>query len=210
MVANLAEAKTHPIAPELFLRKHALIQGATREKEDSAAELARVSKDAKSAGVNSLAYKMLARVRKLDDDEQIIVMRNFIQYMQWLDMPVGTQFSLIDAPKVPSPRAKAKADLGLFDAREEGLRAGRDGDPASYNAHPPGSEKHVAWAEAWSKGLAERARIAAMGPDDEDGKPVADNGRATAVPGQRKRRAPSNAKLALDNAGHLNGGPTAH
>jgi len=208
MVASLAEAKHHPISPEDFLRHDALIQTAKREAEDAAAELARTKKAAKQAAINPLAYKWAEQVRKLDEDERPIVVRTFIQFCGWLEMPIGTQASLIDAPKMPKAKPAAKTAHAVWSAGEAGLLAGREGDPADINPHPPGTEQHVAWAKNHTQGLGERAAAANMLNTEIER--VADTADATRKAGQGRGR-PGKVGASLDNARkHLNGAATAH
>jgi hypothetical protein len=207
MVANLAEAKNHPVTPEAFLKHDTYIRTAKREQEDASAELARTKKAAKQAAVNPLAYKIIEMIRKLDDDEQPIVVRTFLQYATWLDMPIGTQASLMDAPKVPKPKAAAKAEHSVWAAGEAGLQAGRDGDGADANPCSPGSEHYVAWSKKHTRGLTERATAASMLNTEVER--VADNADATRKAGQGRGRrggVAARAAQARDNAlNHLNG-----
>jgi hypothetical protein len=206
MVANLAEAKTHPIAPDAFLRHDAAIVIAKREMEDALAAVARAKKAAKKDAVNPLAYKFMEQIRKLDEDERPIVVRTFMEYCSWLNMPIGTQASLIDAPKVPKQARTAHA---VAQASEAGLQAGREGEPASMNPHRPGSEEHVAWSRQHTLGLTERATAAKM--LDTEVERVADTAKATRHPAQGRGKGRRTASAALESAHkHLNGGAPAH
>jgi hypothetical protein len=201
MVANLAEAQNHPITPEAFLKHDAEIRTAKREMEDKAAELARVKKAAKKDAISPVAYKMMETLRKLEDDERPVVVRLLNAYCEWVGMPIGTQASLMDAPKVPKPKPAAKAEHNTWAAGEAGLLAGREGDPASDNPHRYGTEQHVAWSKKHSEGLAERVAAEEMG--DTEHERVADTATAT----RRGRRSPAAIAKAEKN---LNGIPTAH
>jgi hypothetical protein len=213
MVANLAEAKSHAITPEVFLQHDREIATAKREHEDTSAALARAKKAAKTGAVDLEAYKFIEKMRKLEDDEQAIVLRHIQQYAVWLEMPWGTQFSLLDAPKVPSPKAKAKTEHAVWAAGEAGLRAGRDGETLDQNPNMPGSEEHAAWARSYLTGLSERATAARMAADAEAERP-ADVAEATskAAQGRQSKRGRGRAAqvgLSLDNAKqHLNGAST--
>jgi hypothetical protein len=202
MVASLAEARSHSITPEEFLRFDGELRTAKREKDDAGAELSRAKKTAKNGAVDLRAYKFIEQMRRLDDDEQIVVVRHIVQYLQWLEMPVGTQFSMIDAPQVPNPKAKAKAEHNVFLAGEAGLKAGRDGEPATANPFVAGTEQHVVFAQKHADGLLERATAARM--QDDDTGPVADAGTATngrgRGRGRGRRTAAANGEMALDNA----------
>jgi hypothetical protein len=213
MVANLAEAKTHTLPPATFLQHDQAIQIARREHEDTGAALARANKAAKAAAVDLKAYKIMQTIDKLDDDEQIIVVRHLFDYMGHRGMPVGTQYSLIDAPKVPNPgKAKLRAEVAVFEAGENGLRAGRAGDPSDINPHDPGSEPYVAWARSYAQGLSERATAAGM--EDTENERVADNAPATKKAAQgrggarKTRGSPPRQGAMMDS--RANGGTLAH
>ncbi len=203
MVESLAEARSHTISPEAFLRHDEEMRTAKREKDDAAAALARIKKTAKNDAVDLKAYKFIEQLRRLEDDEQIIFVRHVMQYIEWLQMPIGTQFSLMDAPKVPPVKQKAKAEHEAWQAGEDGLLAGREGRAASSNPFIPGTDKYAAWARRHADGLAERATAARMTQNGHD-VPVADAGRATAGPGPKatkrgRGRPRKNGALALDN-----------
>jgi hypothetical protein len=191
MVASLAEAQSHPVTPEDFLAIDALVRTAKREMEDSSAALARAKKDAKGKAVDMIAYKFVEAMRKLDEEVRPVVYRNFIAYMGWLEMPLGTQASMIDAPKVPKPKPAARSEHSVWAAGEAGLLAGREGDAASANPHSAGTQQHVAWAKKHTEGLQERATAARMSDDTEDQRP-ADTATAT----KRGRKATSAAARA--------------
>ena len=203
MVASLAEAKSHNLTPDQFLRFDRDIAEAKREHEDTAMALARTKKAAKNGAVNLDAYAFIQKLRKLDGDEQKVVVRQIQQYIIWLDMPLGTQFSLIDAPKMPAPSAKAKKQHSLSVADEDGLKAGRDGEAATDNPHAPGTEEHVHWTSGHREGLRERATASRMTNTDDE-RP-ADTADATRKAGQGRGRATKvgahmeNARLHLGN-----------
>jgi hypothetical protein len=210
---SLAQAQSHTLPPETFLAHDQAIRVAKREAEDANAALARAKKAAKNAAVNMTAYKVVQIFDKLDDDEQPVVMGQIVAYMRHRGMPVGTQYSLLDAPQVPPPGKPGKPGRevtapAVFDASEAGLRAGRAGDSASSNPQDPGSEEHVAWARSHSAGLAERATASRMA-DTENERP-ADVAPATRKAAQGRGRAGKVAQ-SIDNARkHMNGGLAAH
>ena len=211
-MSSLAEARSHSITPEQFLRHDAEIREAKREKDDAGTAFARARKAAKNGAVDLKAYKFVEQIRSLDDDEQIVVMRHMVEMLSWLEMPIGTQFSLIDAPKTPKPKPSAKAAHSVWAAGEAGLLAGREGDPADSNPHQAGSEQHVAWARKHLEGLSERVTAADM---DTEGERVADTAEATRKAAQGRGR---NANRGNNGGGgdlgnartQPNGGANAH
>jgi hypothetical protein len=208
MVASLAEAKSHPVTPEDFLNYDRAIRIAKREKEDASAQFSRAKKAAKNGAVDLQAYKFIEQMRRLEEEEQLVVCRHIVQYLNILEMPIGTQFSLIDAPKVPPVKPKAKAEYNLFLAGEAGLRAGRDGDGAESNPFEPGTEQHVAWLRKHSEGLTERVTAARM--DVQDTPPVADAAKATARPstGRKSRSQNANGEMAFNGGSKLHASKT--
>jgi hypothetical protein len=206
---GLADATDHRINPDVFLDLDREIRETKRVHEDAGAAVARAKKAAKNAGVKPVAYAIIEKVRRLDDDEQVVIIDHVVRYFKWLGMPIGSQLSLLDAPKVEPPKKEAKQRHAVWAAGEAGLKAGREGDPASNNPYQPGSEQHAHWARRHNDGLGERATAAKMG-DTEKERP-ADVAPAT----RRGRKRPgANGRAgqvgqALDGARkHLNGDST--
>lgn len=203
MVANLAEAQTHPISPEDFLQHDRAVRIAEREAEDASAALARAKK-AKNGAVDLEAYKLIEKLRKLDDDEQIIVLRHVIQYASWLEMPIGAQLSMLDAPQIDKPKAKAAQEYKNWAAGEAGLKAGRKGVDRDENPYPPGTELWQAWDSQWLEGARENNTAEQMAENAKNDAPVLDK--------PKRGRPRKSATAALANArSHLSGnGATAH
>jgi hypothetical protein len=208
MVANLSEARSHNVAPELFLKHFREIRDCQRAHEDSGMALARAKKSAKTSGIDMDALKMLERLAKKDDDEVEVQLRHAREYAVWLDMPLGTQLGLF-APKlvdlpVAAVKHGTKETQKIWEAGAQGLKAGRDGEGAMDNPYPAGTPGFVEWSKQHTLGLAERATAARMGEDTEDERP------ADIAPATRRGKpaAPRGAKAqaALDKArSHLGG-----
>jgi hypothetical protein len=163
-MTSVAETREHTLSPEQFLHHDTEMRAAKREKDDAGTALARVKKAAKNAAIDLKAYRFVEQLREMDDDEAAIIMRHMFQMMSWLEMPIGTKFSMIDAPKVPPVKAKAKQQHAVFLAGEAGLKAGREGESADANPHTEGSEEHVVWAKRQREGLEERVTRRACRP----------------------------------------------
>jgi hypothetical protein len=210
--ANLAEARSHNVEPEAFLKHHRDITVAKREHAEAGTAVARLKKAAKSGSVDLDAYQLLEKLRKREPDEQAIILRHVIQYATILEMPIGTQFSMMDAPKMPPVKPKARAEHELWKAGEAGLKAGRDGHALDANPYPAGSEHHVAFAKRYQEGLAERATAAGMESTERE-RP---SGKAPAAAKAKNGRGRSGGRAAqveqhMSNAReHLNGGMPAH
>ena len=187
--ASLAEARSHPVEADVFLKHHRHIAEAKREHEDAGTALARAKKSAKNASIDPEAYKFLERLRKLEDDEQTVILDHVLLYAGFLKMPIGTQFSLIDAPKLPKPPKgkgakveEAEAEHVEWEAGEAGLLAGRAGEAAESNPYVPGTNLFVAYDKAHRSGQSERATAAGMITEQERG------GSKPATPGRRNGR----------------------
>lgn len=163
MVASLAEAKSHNVTPDTFLKHYRAMRDAKRAKEDAGIAYARVQKAAKADGIDLEAYKLFERLTKIDSDEAEIQLRHAMEMMQWAGKPLGTQLDMfrVDAQE---PTSKTQREHAIWEAGDAGLVAGRDGQDREDNPHEPGSEEHVAWDKSWAKGnktfLAQQETIA--------------------------------------------------
>lgn len=195
MVANLAEAASHPVSPETFLEHYRHIRDATRAKDDASMALARTKKAAKTDGMDMFALKLVEQLSKLDNDEAEIRLRNFTHYARFLNKPYGTQLSMFDSD-LPEATAKAREEHAIWEAGQAGLRAGQEGHRADFNPHPPGTEKHVTWHRNWKTGYdsftASQAEIASEMSDNAQDQPKRGRGRPAGSKNKPK-----------DNGGHL-------
>jgi len=164
MSESLAEARSHNIAPEIFLRHYRAIRDATTAKDEATALLRVAKKAAKTAGVNLDALRMLERLAALDADEAALRLRQMFQYASWTDLPFGTQVNFFVAPDGTKPVEAAQVDHQEWVAGDNGLAAGKAGRLREDNPHDAGTREYVAWDKAWSRGnkfwLSEQKEIA--------------------------------------------------
>lgn len=152
MAASLAEARSHNVPPEVFLRHYREIRDAKSAHADTSMAVARAKKAAKGAGIDLDALKLLERLADLDSDEAEMQMRHLRTYAAWIGLPVGSQLSMFSEPAPAAADAKAAAEHREWAAGDAGLAAGRKGDERDDNPHEAGSAEHAAWARSWAKG----------------------------------------------------------
>jgi hypothetical protein len=178
MVANLAEAKSHNVAPEAFLKHYRTIRGAKDDHAATGTALARAKKAAKADGIHLDALKWLEKLADLETDEATVQMRRLSLYARWIELPVGTQLAMFEDTEQSMPSQEALDDQREWDAGDAGNAAGMAGHMRVDNPHPPGTLPYAAWDKAWIKGnkvwLAEQGKIAKRLQDNA--KAAGDNG----------------------------------
>jgi hypothetical protein len=147
---SLAEARSHNVPPDVFLRHYREIRDLKDAQADAAAAVARAKKSAKGAGIDLDALKMLEKLASLDTDEAEMQLQHLQIYAKWIDLPVGMQGDFFGQPEAVS--AEAAQEQREWAAGDEGLQAGRAGHERDTNPHTAGSAEHVAWDKAWAKG----------------------------------------------------------
>jgi hypothetical protein len=160
MAANLAEARSHNVPPEVFLRHWREIREAKNAHADTSTAVARAKKSAKSAGVDLDALKLLEKFADLDTDEAEVQLRHLFTYAKWIKLPLGTQTEMFQAPEPKPDVAQEHAD---WEAGEAGIAAGKSGLKRTVNPYKAGTSTHVAWDRAWLGGkewLKEQAKLA--------------------------------------------------
>jgi hypothetical protein len=151
--ASLAEARSHNVPPEIFLKHYREIRDCKSAHADTAMAVARAKKAAKGAGVDLDALKLLERLADLDSDEAEMQMRHLQTYAAWINLPIGAQPSLFGAGSAPpAADAAAAAEHREWAAGDAGAIAGRKGEEREANPHEAGSAEHAAWARSWAKG----------------------------------------------------------
>jgi ribosome modulation factor len=129
--------------------------------EEANGVLRSLIKRAKSDGINTKAMIEAVKASKLDPEVVAADLRDQIRYMGIIHVPM-TQASLFDDYNVEVSTQTAHAD-DLWDADDNGYRAGRHGARIEDCPYDPGTELHVHWLQAWHKGQAAIARE--LGPD---------------------------------------------
>lgn len=108
-------------------------------------------KRAKSAGINIQEMKAALKAKKLDVEQVSLNLRDFQQYLAWLDVKVGTQAQMFAV--VPPPEEGVK-EMRVDDAHQAGYDAGLANQDMSACPFRPGEELHAAWARGFHRGVA--------------------------------------------------------
>jgi hypothetical protein len=149
-VENLAEARSHNVPPDTFLRHYREIRDCKEAHHDTGMALARAKKAAKGDGIDLDALKLLEKFADLDTDEAELQLRHLRQYALWIELPIGTQLDAFGAPSKPDPEETQKQRD--FNAKAAGKAAGQAGHERQTNPQIAGSSEHVAWDKAWLAG----------------------------------------------------------
>lgn len=149
---SLAEARSHNVPPEVFLRLWREIRDAKQAHADTGMALARAKKSAKNAGVDMDAFKDVEKWADLDEDEIRMRESHKRVYAGWLKLPIGTQTEMFKAAGAGQPTDDAREEHEEWQAEQAGLAAGKSGKRRQENPHQPGLRTHVAWDKNWAKG----------------------------------------------------------
>jgi hypothetical protein len=156
MVSSLAEAQSHNVPPETFLRHYRTIRDCASAHKDTGMALARAKKSAKGAGIDLDAFKVMQGFAKLDSDEAELQFRNLIRYAKWAEIPLGTQADMWGEDSYAKVPDEALADQREWEAGDAGLSAGRAGRKRTENPYSgqdaASSREHAAWDREWAKG----------------------------------------------------------
>jgi hypothetical protein len=152
MADSLAEARSHNVPAEVFLRHWREVREAKNAKDDAAAGVARAKKSAKQSGINLEAFKIVEQFNDMDTDELEMLLKDIIAYSKWMKLPVGTQMEMWAQPDVAMPNDAAQQQHDEWQAGQDGLQAGQLGHERDTNPHEPGSASHVSWDKQWAKG----------------------------------------------------------
>jgi len=152
MVESLAEARSHNVPPEVFLRHYREIRDAKQAHADTGMAVARAKKAAKGDGVDLDALKLLEKLASLDTDEAELQLKHLRLYAQWIELPIGMQPDFFGDPEPATVSAKAQAEQREWTAGSDGFEAGEAGRLRDSNPHPIGSELHVVWDKSWTNG----------------------------------------------------------
>jgi hypothetical protein len=168
--ASLAEARSHNVPPEVFLKHYREIRDLKDAQADAAAAVARAKKAAKNDGVDLDALKWLEKLAGLDTDEAELQIKHLQIYAKWIELPIGMQLDMWGKPEPATVDAQAAEEQREWAAGGDGYKAGEKGDQQREdNPHEAGSAEHVAWDKGWTRGhkvwLSAQKQIASeMGP----------------------------------------------
>lgn len=149
---SLAEARSHNVPPDVFLRHFREIRDCKTAHGDTGMALARAKKSAKGAGIDLDALKMLEKLADLDTDEAEMQLRHLQLYAKWIELPIGSQLNFFGEPQPATVGAKAAAEQREWVAGSAGYEAGKAGSERDTNPHQAGSVEHVAWDKSWTNG----------------------------------------------------------
>lgn len=109
----------------------------------------------KSYGIDTDTLKTVVAIKRRDPDDVLGEQRNFVRYCRVMALPIGQQLTLLndDLPEV-DVSAQEREQQEAWDCGEQGLRAGKNKEPASNNPYTPGQLNHAAWAEGHKRGAA--------------------------------------------------------
>ncbi|MCL2427896.1 MAG: hypothetical protein FWD12_01525 [Alphaproteobacteria bacterium] len=151
---SLAEARSHNVRPDVFLRHYREIRDCKSAHHDTGMALARAKKAAKGEGIDLDALKLLEKFADLDRDEAEMQLTHLRLYAEWIELPIGTQLDAFGQHQAPAakPSEAETQKQRSHDARWAGEGAGRAGHERQANRYEPGSAEHVAWDKGWLKG----------------------------------------------------------
>lgn len=166
-----------------------------RELSEIRGQLGAHWKALKADGHDIKAMKRAMKLSRLGQPEAVIEQRNVIHYYSLRRQPM-TQIDLfgdLDLTVIGRPER-----TDLWDAEDEGYRAGRHGVAIEECPHQPGSEAFDEWRRAWAKG--ERSIARELGSDARVASARSDRPpRQSRIPGTEARmRAPG--AMASDNS----------
>lgn len=130
-------------------------------------------KKLKADGIAIDTLKLVLQLKRQDEADVLGNQREFIRYARILNLPIGTQLSLLD-DEMPQDELddKEREEQVAWDAGEQGKVAGKAGKPASGNPYPVGTLAYAAWDLGHKKG----AEIREAGGVGKRGRPRKDKG----------------------------------
>lgn len=152
MSGSLAEAASHNVPPEVFLRHYRDIRDCKQAHGETGTALARAKKAAKKDGIDLDALKMLEKLADLDTDEAALQLGHLKIYAGWLELPIGSQLDAFGAPAPLALDAKVQQEQREWVAGGQGFEAGKAGNERDLNPHQAGSSEYVAWDKSWANG----------------------------------------------------------
>ncbi|MFA9204889.1 MAG: hypothetical protein ACEQSH_00375 [Bacteroidia bacterium] len=196
MAPRLEGSNSERLDPAKFLSDYRELRMLENTMQDAVADYRAKRKKMKAAGVDLAALALLEALRKLDDDEATIRIRNVQRYGAWTDTAFLKQGDLFAAASDdPQPDDEAKMAHAEGEAEFDGIGAGRNGHKIEANPFEPGTRNHVAWVKGWHAGQA-RAVHEQLGGK----KPKKGAGETTAAPKTVRRGRTSAAAKDADSS----------
>jgi ribosome modulation factor len=193
--AVVAAAVSQTMKGETFLRHWIDMREAKDEVSSGAMEVARAKKAAKRDGADLAVVAVLERLAKLDEGDRIIFMSKLDTYARWISLPLGAFSMGLPAPEV---RTSARDDFDVWQAGQEGHRAGLNGTQREANPYQSGTAKYQSWDKRWNAGFKTQQRKVASdmvrgtgGARTQPPAKAADNTKVTPIGAGRKTPAPN-------------------
>jgi hypothetical protein len=194
-VGSLAEARSHNVPPDVFLKHYRTIRDCKKAHADTGTAVARAKKSAKGDGIDLDALKTLEKLADLGTDEAEMQIRHLQIYAGWLKLPIGMQLAMFGEPEAATVDAKTAAEQREWEARDMGSSFGRAGHERGTNPNLVGSAEHAAYDRGWLEGhkiwLKGQKKIANEMAPKKAANGARTNGRT--APAARKRGRPSKA-----------------
>jgi len=144
-----ADAARTNVTPETILTARRERAEAKDALETAKARYRNCGKKIESWGIDIKQLDRVIEFARRDQDELGEEFRTFIHYARVLQVPIGTQLSLLDdQDKAVDLSERAKEEQAAWDAGQQGLNAAKNNEPASNNPFTAGTLAHSAWAEA--------------------------------------------------------------
>lgn len=154
---------------------HAMLSSSLRDIEEKTEELSSLRgvyqnarKAAKKVGIDVAAWKRAWDLKKREPTEVIAEHQHTIEWLKFMGAPLGTQMDMFSDVEVRN----------TVSAESAGYAAGKNGETATNNPHPPGTKEAQDWQAGWLRGQAKILGVKvptgdASGGDDfvEDEKP---------------------------------------
>jgi hypothetical protein len=122
--------------------------------ETAKARFRNCGKKIESWGVDLKQLDRVIEFARRDSDELKGEFHTFLHYCKVLQLPLGTQLSLLDDDVKVDMSPGAKEEAEAWDAGQQGFAAGKNGEPPSNNKYPAGTLAFTAWEEARARGKA--------------------------------------------------------
>ncbi len=136
------------------------IEELTTQRKSRVGEVRSLYKSAKQAGINIDMLQVQIRNRNREPDAVLQDTKDFLRYGNLFNMPLHQADLFDDDLPQLDPNSEAGRTQAVYDAAEQGYRAGMNGWPIdSCPFHQTtDSEEHQAWTQRWHEG---QAKIAA-------------------------------------------------
>jgi ribosome modulation factor len=106
----------------------------------------------KDLGVNKESLALLIKVREMDGDEAMLMLKHTARYGKFMNMPMFTQTDMFKDDAAEEQTPEGAEEGACIDAEQTGYYRGVAGDSMDENPHQGGLAVHVAWHKGWKRG----------------------------------------------------------